>query len=79
MSLLSPLATFTKRFFRMCTYTWRDFWYIHRFLDPSHAGVVEQHPPVIRDELQGDLASAQRRPGSKAHSEPQLTPMDSDA
>ena len=61
MAMIHPLSQFLRRFHRVCTYTWRDYWFMHRYQDDGTIGTITQHPTVIPDELQGDLRWSQRR------------------
>ncbi|CAK0796341.1 unnamed protein product [Prorocentrum cordatum] len=65
LAMIHPLSQFLRRFHRVCTYTWREYWFLHRYYDDATIGAITQHPTVIPDELQADLMWSQRRAGSR--------------
>ncbi|CAK0797209.1 unnamed protein product, partial [Prorocentrum cordatum] len=59
---ISPLSRFCKRFYRLATYSWREYFFQHMFY-----GIVDSadlHRGAIDNELDTDLAWAQARPSS---------------
>lgn len=62
---LSPLSQFSRRFYRACTFTWRELFFAHL---REHQGQL-----VIPDELERELCWAQSRPGSLSHALPPVS------
>ena len=68
---ISPVATFSKRFWRAIEFAWTDMLCFHK--DEF------KQKTVIEDEIQKELAWAQGRPNSKAHSQrPLIFGLDSE-